>query len=223
MEHIPSVIFDMDGVILDTERTIIESWKIVAARHDIPDIEDTCVKCLGTTWEITQAIFYERYGKEFPLMAYEDEMHAGFWDLCAETGIPVKPGAEEILKWLNEAGIPVALASSTRKEVVLKELTDAGLAGYFREFVCGDMVTRSKPDPEIFLKAAEALKTEPRDCFVIEDSFNGVRAGHSALMRVLMVPDILQPTEEIRSLTEAVLPSLKDARTYIAERIPLLS
>ena len=122
--------------------------------------------------------------------------------------LPMKPGIVELLKFLKENGIKTAVASSTRKAVVTREITDAGLLSYFDVLICGDMVARSKPAPDIFLKAAEELKVDPSRSYVIEDSYNGIRAAHSAGMRAFMVPDMLEANDEMRKLSEAVLPDL---------------
>ena len=107
---------------------------------------------------------------------------------------------------LREKGIPCALASSTVASLVREELGKAGLTGYFAAVIGGDEVREGKPAPDIFLKAREALPVDAGSVFVIEDSFNGIRAAHAAGLRPLMVPDILGPDEEIRDLAEAVLP-----------------
>ena len=110
----------------------------------------------------------------------------------------------------------MALASSTRTELVRRELKDAGFIKYFSVIIGGDMVSHSKPHPEIFLKAAEVLGAAPGDCYVIEDSFNGIRAAAAAGMHPLMVPDMIQPTEEILALTEMVFPSLNEVTAYLS-------
>ena len=110
--------------------------------------------------------------------------------------------------------MPVALATSTREEVVRRELKDADIIDYFDALICGDMVKRSKPAPDIFLKAAEAISIAPTDGFVIEDSYNGIRAAHAAALRPIMVPDLKGPDEEMQAKTEVILPDLDVVRTY---------
>ena len=127
----------------------------------------------------------------------------------------VKPGAEELLKFLKQQGYPLAIASSTPTEIVRQELSAAGLLDYFDRIVGGDQVSRSKPNPDIFLRAAELLRTEPSRCIVIEDSFNGIRAAKAAGMRPVMVPDIVQPTDEIRQMAETVCSDLFDVIDYL--------
>lgn len=99
----------------------------------------------------------------------------------------------------------MALASSTRSAVVRQELTDAGIIEYFQVVIGGDMVSRSKPQPDIFLKACEELGVEPEEAFAIEDSYNGIRAAAAGKLRPLMVPDLMPPTEEMQELSEEIL------------------
>ena len=213
------VIFDMDGVIFDSERLLIDCWKIVADRHGVPDIEATLSLCLGVNVNVSRQIYFDRYGEDFPLDEYTEEVRSIFWSRCSGGHPPVKPGAREILAWLSEQGVPVALASSTHTQVVRRELDAAGLLPYFKAVICGDQVSRSKPEPDIFLKAAEALGAEAPDCFIIEDSFNGVRAAFASGAHTLMVPDVVPPDEEMREKAEVILPSLDAAREYLSSQL----
>lgn len=213
------VIFDMDGVIFDSERLLLDCWKIVADRHGVPDIEATLSLCLGVNVNVSRQIYFDRYGDDFPLDEYKEEVRAIFRTRCPGGYPPIKPGAKELLAWLSERGVPVALASSTHTAVVRRELDAAGLLPYFTAVICGDQVSRSKPEPDIFLKAAEALGAEAPDCFIIEDSFNGVRAAYAAGARTIMVPDVVPPDEEMREKAEVILPSLDAAREYLSSRL----
>jgi len=127
----------------------------------------------------------------------------------------MKPGVRQLLDDLQAAGCRIALASSTQTDIVEKELSDAGLRDYFSAVVGGDRAKRSKPNPDIFLVAAGLLGEEPENCIVIEDSFNGIRAAKAAGMTAVMVPDQLEPDEEIRALADLVLPSLLDVKEWI--------
>ena len=211
MHHDYAVIFDMDGVIFDSERAYIEVFRRFCARDGIDCDEATCLKAIGSTRENTRRIFLDAYGEDFPFDSYYSECR----DSLAESGVDLKPGVREIFTFLSDAQIPTALASSTSRASVVRMLTDAGLIDYFDAIICGDMITRSKPDPEIFFTAAAAIEKEPARCFVIEDSFNGIRAAHAAGMRPLMVPDLLQPDEALRALCEEVFPSLDEVREYL--------
>lgn len=210
-----AVVFDMDGVIFDTERLVIEFWKEVAKKHNIPNVEHTCIQCLGTNRVRTREIFLENYGADFPFDPYRAEVTELFNTHYKGVPIPTKPGVRELLSYLQEQDIKVGLASSTAQHLVRDEIGTAGLLPYFQTLVCGDMVEHSKPAPDIFLKACEILNADPTKSIAIEDSFNGIRSAHCAGMTPIMVPDQVQPTDEIRALAFHVMPSLLDVLNWL--------
>ena len=210
-----AVVFDMDGVIFDTERLVIEFWKEVAKKHNIPNVEHTCIQCLGTNRVRTREIFLENYGADFPFDPYRAEVTELFNTHYKGVPLPTKPGVRELLSYLQEQDIKVGLASSTAQHLVHDEIGTAGLLPYFQTLVCGDMVEHSKPAPDIFLKACEILNADPTKSIAIEDSFNGIRSAHCAGMTPIMVPDQVQPTDEIRALAFHVMPSLLDVLNWL--------
>lgn len=210
-----AVVFDMDGVIFDTERLVIEFWKEVAKRHNIPNVEHTCIQCLGTNRVRTREIFLENYGADFPFDPYRAEVTELFNTHYKGVPLPTKPGVRELLSYLQEQDIKVGLASSTAQHLVRDEIGTAVLLPYFQTLVCGDMVEHSKPAPDIFLKACEILNADPTKSIAIEDSFNGIRSAHCAGMTPIMVPDQVQPTDEIRALAFHVMPSLLDVLNWL--------
>jgi len=211
-----AVVFDMDGVIFDSERAVMQCWKEVASRHNIPDIEKAILACTGTTMVRTREIMLNLYGADFPYDEYARESSAIFHSRYDGGRLPMKPGVKELLTFLKEHDKKIALASSTRQQVVTDELRDAGIIGYFDRIICGDMVSRSKPAPDIFLKACEELNVSPSDSYAIEDSYNGIRAAHAGGLHPIMVPDLLPADEEMQSLAEIVLPSLTSVMEYLA-------
>ena len=209
-----NVIFDMDGVIFDSERAYVNAYKELAPKyglHDWEKVHQACMDSIGVTREKTREIFFEYVGFEFDYLTYREEVS----ELLKKTDYEIKPGVYELFSWLKEQNARIALASSTREESVRRSLDKAKLTVYFDTLVCGDMITHSKPDPEIFLTAAERIGADPKDCYVIEDSYNGIRAAHAAGTHPIMVPDILQPDDEIRGLAEVVLPSLFEVKEYL--------
>lgn len=211
-----AVVFDMDGVIFDSERAVMQCWKEVASRHNIPDIEKAILACTGTTMVRTREIMLNLYGADFPYDEYARESSAIFHSRYDGGRLPMKPGVKELLTFLKEHDKKIALASSTRQHVVTDELRDAGVIEYFDRIICGDMVSRSKPAPDIFLKACEELNISPSDSYAIEDSYNGIRAAHAGGLHPIMVPDLLPADEEMQSLAEIVLPSLTSVMEYLA-------
>ena len=212
-----AVLFDMDGVIFDSERACLSVWQELAAELGLEDIARVFIRCVGTNKRRTAEIFREAYPK-LDFAAFDAAVRARFLARYGKGRLPVKPGAEEILYTLHEAHVPLALASSTERAVVERELREAGLLQYFDALTCGDQVRHSKPDPEIFLLAARSLGREPGNCYVIEDSFNGIRAASAAGMHPIMVPDMLPPDEEMERLTEVILPDLPAALRYLQQQ-----
>ena len=211
-----AVVFDMDGVIFDSERLVIACWKVIADKYEVPEIEVVCRECLGVNATETKQKFLNHYGQDFPYDAYKSEMSKLYHDKYDGGRLPMKKGVTELLQYLKEAGVKVALASSTRRAVVEQELTDAGIIKYFDVVIGGDMVTRSKPEPDIFLKACEELGVSPEEAFAIEDSYNGIRAAAAGKLRPLMVPDLMEPTEEMKELAEQIFADLLEVKSYIS-------
>ncbi len=209
------VLFDMDGVIFDSETVSVQCWRKAADELGLEGIDRVYTRCVGTNIASSKAILTEAYGERVDPAAFLALTNRFYDEACAADGLPVKPGAPELLRALREAGVPMAIASSTSRDYVTRELREAGLLPYFDAVICGDMVTKSKPDPEIFLKAAEALGVQPCDAVVIEDSYNGIRAAAAGGMHPIMVPDILPPTDEMRRLAEIILPSLFEVRDFL--------
>ena len=215
---IRAVLFDMDGVIFDSERAVLAVWREIAAELGLPGIDEVFTACVGVNKQRTLEIFLTAY----PDLDFEDfdrRVRTLFLSRYDRGRLPVKPGAAEILRALRGRGVPLALASSTRTETVKQELDEAGLLRYFDTVVGGDRVTRSKPDPEIFLTAAARFGVRPEDCFVIEDSFNGIRAAHAGGFRAIMVPDMLPPDAEMEEKAEIIVKDLFEAERYLEERL----
>ena len=152
-----AVVFDMDGVIFDSERAVMQCWKELAEKYQIPDIEQAVLSCTGTTMKRTREIMLETYGADFPYDTYAKESSAIYHSRYDGGRLPMKPGVVELLTFLKEEGKKIALASSTRRQTVTNQLRDAGILDFFDQVICGDMVERSKPAPDIFLKACEIL------------------------------------------------------------------
>ena len=207
-----AVIFDMDGVIFDSERATYLCWKKIAEDHGLAGMDEVYRRCIGVTPEVTRQICLEAYGEDFPYDSFDKEASALFHERYDGGRLPVKEGTREILTFLKNNGIPTALASSTRQTRVESQLREAGLMEFFDVIVGGESVSRSKPAPDIFLYAAEQLGAAPAGCVVIEDSFNGIRAAHAAGMIPVMVPDMLEPDDEIRGKCKAVCRTLTEVQ-----------
>ena len=190
-----SVVFDMDGVLFDTQRIYIETWLKVAEIMHIDDMDKVAVACAGLNRADQKVYLYDYYGKEFRYEEFFDLKNKIFEERL-EKGIPLKKGTREILEYLKEQKVPVAIASSSRVCSVKDHLEKTGLTGYFDKIVGGDTVVHSKPDPELYLLACRELGVTPSQTFAVEDSYNGLRSALSAGMMTVMVPDMMKPTDE---------------------------
>ena len=212
------VIFDMDGVIFDSEKACLLCWTKAAEAFGIHEIEDVFYRCIGTnknqTRQIVETAYSERFGSGIAdrLLA---ESSALFHQNYDHGKLPVKTGVRELLNYLRENGIRIGLASSTRKAVIEEELEEAGLLTFFDQIVGGDAVKISKPNPEIYLLACEALGVPPKETFAIEDSYNGIRSAYAAGMRPIMVPDMVPADDEMKELSEVICEDLFAVREYL--------
>lgn len=210
-----AVVFDMDGVIFDSERAVMNCWLELAQKYDIKDIEKPYFACVGTTMTRTREIMLETYGEDFPYDEYARESSLMYHEKYDGGKLPMKPGVMELLSYLKEKGKKIALASSTRRETVTNQLRWAGIIDYFDAIICGDMVARSKPAPDIFLKACQELGVSPENTYAIEDSYNGIRAAHAGQLRPIMVPDLLEANDEMRGMAECVCDNLNEVIDYL--------
>lgn len=212
-----AVVFDMDGVIFDSERCVLEGWLEVAEKYGIKDVERIFLKCIGTNAEATKAIFLNEYGADFPYDDYKKQASKIYHDRYDGGRLPLKPGVRELLKYLNEQGCLIGLASSTRYAVVESQIKAAGLMEYFKNLTGGDMLKKSKPEPDIFLMACDNLGVAPEDAIAIEDSYNGIRAAYRAGMCAIMVPDMIAPDEEMEGLAYGIFNNLGEVLDWIKE------
>lgn len=212
---VKAVVFDMDGVLFDTEKLTAESWGKAGEALQCGDVMPVIGQFLGLNSVYQEKRFYEVFGEDFPYEEYIEYGRKYAADYIKEHGVPIKPGLFELLDYLKANGFFVAAASSTRYTTVLELFENAGITGYFDKIIGGDMFERSKPDPEIYLQAAAALGVAPQDCMALEDSPNGLTSAYRAGMKTVMVPDLIPPTPELRKMLFACVPSLADV-------IPLL-
>lgn len=207
-----ALVFDMDGLLLDTERISWDAFEEACRDAGWPSPELAIyARCIGGTGQDEGAILCAGYGPGFPWEAVRDGWRRRYREHVEYRAVPVKPGAVELLSYCLDSGIPCALATSTRSDLAQTKLALAGLDAYFRVRVTGDMVRRGKPDPEPYLVAAERLGADPARCWALEDSANGVRSAYAAGFEVFQVPDLVAPPSELRRLGHTVLDSLYDA------------
>lgn len=204
-----AAIFDMDGLLLDTERVCMRVFKQACKTVNQPFHEEIYLSIIGRNAAGIEKIFRAAYGD------HHDAIHAewskNYKAIVNHQAIPVKEGVIELLTWLKENQIPTAMATSTHKEVAQRKLELAGLSQYFDGITCGCEVSAGKPDPEIYLLAASRLGVEPTQCLAFEDSNNGVLSAVGAQMVTFQIPDLVEPSDEVKALNHYIVPSLHEA------------
>ncbi|MBQ4050417.1 MAG: HAD family phosphatase [Oscillospiraceae bacterium] len=214
---IKAVIFDMDGLMLDTERLTVKAWDQIGEDLGVGPFGYMVPPLIGRNRAANQAFMQDQFHGNPSFETILELKEEYFRKYFAEHGIPVKEGLFDLLKWLKEADIRTSVATSTVEETAREELTETGILPYFDKMVCGNMVKNGKPAPDIFLLAAEKLGVAPENCMVLEDSPSGIRAAFAAGMHPVMVPDLVQPDEEITAMLTRKVDSLSCVRAVIEE------
>jgi HAD superfamily hydrolase (TIGR01509 family) len=212
---IRAVVFDMDGLLIDSEVVIRDAMVAVAREMGAEMPNAVFIHMVGLPLADSDSVAQAHFGPDFPLVAFNDEVwrraHAIF-----EVEDILKMGVREIIDYLDVAGLPKAVATSSPPESVRRNLEPSGLYDRFQAIVARGDYARGKPSPDPYLLAAERLGVDPRDCLALEDSHNGVRAAHAAGMMTVMVPDLLEPTDEMRQMCVAIMQSLHEVREALA-------
>ena len=206
---IKAVIFDMDGVILDTEKICLKTWLAAGAEMALPDPAAAYRRCIGTNLTDTKAILHSLYGAAFDTERFLERTANLFHIIETEDGIPLMPHVRPALKYLS-GKYALALASSTKRKTVQRQLTNAGVIQFFETLTCGDDVVHAKPSPEIYQLACRSLSLSPEACAAIEDSPNGIKSAYAAGLRTIMIPDLIPPSDEILPLIWKICRSLED-------------
>lgn len=201
------IIFDMDGVLFDTERISAQITSEIALEHGFQVSPSFLQSLCSADYETVKALFQNEFGDALSLDAFSAEHEVRF-AAEIERELPEKPGVREVLTAARELGLKCAIASSTRYERVVSNLKRAGIDGYFDVMFGGDRVKHSKPHPEIYESAAAALGLAPSACFAVEDSRNGVKSATGAGCKTIMVPDSIAPDAELERLTFRICESL---------------
>lgn len=208
---IRALLFDMDGLIFDSERVVQRSWNIAGQELGYGNVGEHILNTLGMNVAGRSEYFAKTFGEYFPDEQFRDLARIKFFEIVEQEGLPVKPGMEELISYAKQMGYKAAVVTSSRREYAVEVLKNAGLYHYFDGFVFGDMVTRSKPDPEIYQKAYKMLGIRPEECIAFEDAPAGVESATSAGVDVIMVPDLVQPNEETKMRAWKVLETLDEA------------
>ena len=213
---IKGAVFDMDGLMFDTERLVYENWQAMMDERGLPYDIEVFKQTVGRRKKEVELFYKATYGEDFPYWELANEGRARYVQRVEREGIPVKPGLYEILGFFRQRGVKIALATSTSRETAELNLRLAKVLDYFDVLVCGGDVKNGKPHPEVFLTAAERLGLSPQSCVAFEDSINGIKSAYAAGMKTVMVPDFLQPTEEIKPMITYLCGSLSEAAAYLS-------
>ncbi len=210
-----AVIFDMDGLMLDSERVYREIFIRAAADCSIDFAENLHERLLGRNTADSTAILSAEWGDEKKLASFFERARHHH-DICFEATPPaIKRGLHELLDFIESRNVPKVVATSTKRDHAIPRLECAGLLNRFHSVSTGDQVKNGKPAPDLFLLAASSIAADPKRCVVLEDSEAGITGAHAAGMTALMVPDMKQPCDAVRSLAHDVYESLVEARRFL--------
>ena len=212
---VKAVIFDMDGLMFDTERLWDTLWEPACKELGLPLPEDMDKFQAGGRGLAGDNL--RRHVAEY-IPGDPQKVLDKVWqlaDIRFAQGVPCKKGLKELLSTLEDMGLPRIVASSSPRNMIETNLQTTGTARYFHDIVCGNEVKLCKPAPDIFLEAARRIKVDIHDCMVLEDSHNGIRAGHASGAETVMVPDLMQPTEEIQKLYDRKCEDLLEVRNLL--------
>nr|WP_319487592.1 HAD-IA family hydrolase [uncultured Caproiciproducens sp.] len=215
---IKAVILDMDGTMFDTERLSAEGWKKAGETLGCSDVMKILEQVIGLTAAAEQKLFLKTYGPDFPFEDFRKIGNDYFKDYIKQNGVPVKDGLFELLDYLTQKGYKIAVATSSSRETTMRHFKNTKITGYFDQIICGDMLEKSKPDPDIYLKASQALQISQEECMALEDSPNGILSAYRAGMKTVMVPDMVKPNPELEKMLVACVPNLHDI-IHVLERL----
>ncbi|SEW46287.1 haloacid dehalogenase superfamily, subfamily IA, variant 3 with third motif having DD or ED [Cognatiyoonia koreensis] len=204
---IQGVVFDMDGLLLDSERLYFEAYRATRRTLELPEDDALFLRMVGTNNRHGRTILEAGLDGALPLTTFE----AHWAETSAEaiaSGIPVKPGVQDLLAKLAAQNTPFAIATSSNTAKAWKHLSEAGIDHHFETLIGGDQVQNSKPAPDIYHKAVAALGIAPARCAAFEDSENGVRAAHAAGLATVQIPDLVSPSAALRALGHTIAPDL---------------
>lgn len=215
---IEAVIFDMDGVLFDTERLGLGQQLQACREVGHPVTQELMMRTMGSSMAAAKQLLQGVLGLDFPYEKMVDRWTELMYEDMEINGIPEKPGLRELLSVLKAKGIKTAVATSNNQSIVESYMKAAGLESAFDAVVCGDTIKKSKPAPDIYLQAAKQLGANPARCIGVEDSINGVKAVRAAGMISVMVPDLIPFTKELHPYVDHCLPTLKEIIPLLDEK-----
>jgi HAD superfamily hydrolase (TIGR01509 family) len=210
-----AAIFDMDGLLLDSERVCMQAFRETCKFLSLPMLEDVYLSIIGSNSSSIRRIILNGYGADLDYETLNTEWMRRYHLVVQYQAVPLKKGVIELLNWLKSQSIPIAVATSSPYQIATTKLKFAGLLDYFEHLSTGCEVSNGKPDPEIFLLTAKRLNIHPQHCLVFEDSNNGARAGVAAGMQVYQIPDLVKPCADVTALGHTISDSLTDVLSQL--------
>ena len=210
-----AVLFDMDGLMFDTERVFVKAWDYVGEQLGLGKTGYMVMKTMGSNTEGCNRIWRETFGDDLDLDALWAHTRDFLEDYYSRYTVSTKKGLYDLLTYLKRKGYKLAVASSTRRDKVEQHLQRANVRQYFDVVIGGDMVENSKPAPDIYLKAAAALGEKPESCYALEDSRNGLLSAYRAGCKVIHVPDLWQPDDTVKSFILGPFEDLLAVRDWL--------
>ncbi len=217
--EVKAVIFDMDGLLLDTEKYLVASWTEATREFGFPFEYEHGLMLRSLTKQYAAPLLKKIFGESFDYFTVRERRKEIMEQKLAKEGIPAKPGAKELLGFLHEQGIKTAVATATDLERAERYLKQVGIYNEFDKVVCVSMVDIGKPEPDVYLYACREIGEEPDKCFALEDSPNGITSAYRAGLHPVMVPDLTEPDEDIKPLLYARADSLSACIEIIKEAL----
>lgn len=215
-QPLAGIVFDMDGLMYDTERIIMEAWNKTGEEMGYGPLGFHIFHTLGMSRTGRKEYFLRELGEDFPYDEFQERYAAETYRRTASS-VPIKAGLYELLDFLKKEGYLTAVATSSSRESAHRKLKSSHLENYFDVLVCGDMVKKAKPDPEIYTIACEKLKNPPELLLALEDSKNGLKSALAAGMKAIMIPDLIKDCPEVEPYLEAKLDRLDKVIPFLQE------
>ncbi len=219
---ISGVVFDMDGLMFDTEALIQRTWDIVGPRMGYGKMSHNIYNTLGMNAKRRKQYFGDTYGEDFPFETFTENYRKEYSLYIEENGVPIKDGLFEVLDWMKEKGLKLALATGSSEASASTLLKKAGCYEYFDYMIFGSMITKSKPDPEIYIKACQGLGIPCEQAVALEDSPYGLQSAVDAGLMAVMIPDLLKDAGEIEEKIAAKLNSLCEVPSFLVKNTLLV-
>ena len=212
---IKAIIFDMDGLMIDSERVTFECYQERLKDMNLTMDEKFYKTLLGKPIKGIYQRFYDVYGNDFPIENVIQDVHQLMAERFETEGVPVKKGLVELLHYLKDNNYKTIVATSSNRDRVDKILAQAKITEFFDDSICGDEVTKGKPNPEVFLKSCQKLGVNVDEAIVLEDSEAGIQASYDANIKVICIPDMKYPEKQYEEKTFKIIKDITEVTAYL--------